>query len=207
MKIFLVALDESHLLIRRPSVIVNPRSRHHDSIHTVLASEYEDTYFSADIKILSRNCTTFVPRVHLSNKSAQIIANLISIHPSIARVNYPSIVPTRPYYDKCKRPGGGYGFLMSLIFHHPEAAVCFYDNLNVAKGPSLGTNFTLAIPYAQLAHFHEQDWAEEYDVPRHIVRISVGLEDEGKLVETVSYALKMVEELDVCGSQENGLPN
>ncbi|KAJ5608599.1 hypothetical protein N7537_005218 [Penicillium hordei] len=52
----------------------------------------------------------------------------------------------------------------------------FYNNLDVPKGPSLGAIFTLAIPYAILAHSNELDWAASYDVPEHTVRISVGLE-------------------------------
>jgi cystathionine beta-lyase/cystathionine gamma-synthase len=36
----------------------------------------------------------------------------------------------------------------------------FYDELNVAKGPSLGTNFTLVCPYTILAHFEELAFAK-----------------------------------------------
>lgn len=45
---------------------------------------------------------------------------------------------------------------------------------NVCKGTSIGSNFTLAVPYAQLAHFRELNLAEANRVPRHIVRISAG---------------------------------
>jgi cystathionine gamma-synthase len=52
----------------------------------------------------------------------------------------------------------------------------FFDALNVFKGPSLGTNFTLACPYTLLAHYTELDWAEGFGVDRRLVRVSVGLE-------------------------------
>jgi cystathionine gamma-synthase len=46
----------------------------------------------------------------------------------------------------------------------------------VAKGPSLGTNFTLVCPYTLLAHYNELPWAEEFGVDRFLIRVSVGLE-------------------------------
>lgn len=66
----------------------------------------------------------------------------------------------------------------------------FYDVLDLCKGPSVGTNFSLAIPYSLLAHFREQDWAEsEGGIDRHMVRISVGLEREEDLIARIQDAL------------------
>jgi cystathionine gamma-synthase len=138
---------------------------------------------------LSKNCTDVVSRVQKSSSSAEAIANFMNKHHAVERVNYPSLVESRDFYEQAKRKDGGYGFLLSVIFHKPTAAIEFYDNFHVAKGPSLGTNFTLAIPYAFLAHFRELDWAASYDVPRHIVRISVGLEDADELLKVVEQAL------------------
>ena len=36
----------------------------------------------------------------------------------------------------------------------------FYNNIKYAKGPSLGTNFTLMCPFVMLAHFNELDKVE-----------------------------------------------
>lgn len=58
-------------------------------------------------------------------------------------MNYPKYSPTRPFYDRCKRPTGGYGGLLSATFYSTDEAIKFFDNLDTAKGPSLGTNFTL----------------------------------------------------------------
>lgn len=168
---------------------MNPRSAHFHSIFDAVLSEWEDNFFPADAITLSKNCSDVVSRVLKSSFSAEAIANFINGHPSVKRVNYPSLVESRKFYEQVKRKDGGYGSLMSIIFHEPTAAIEFYDNLDVPKGPSLGTNFTLAIPYAFLAHFRELDWAASYDVPRHIVRISVGLEDTEKLLRVVEKAL------------------
>lgn len=61
----------------------------------------------------------------------------------VKEVYYPKYSPTKSFYDSCRNPNGGYGGLFSVTFHATEAAVAFFDVLEVLKGPSLGTNFTL----------------------------------------------------------------
>lgn len=61
----------------------------------------------------------------------------------VKQVNYPKLSPTRPHYDSCRNRRGGYGGLLSATFFSMGEAIKFYDNLDTAKGPSLGTNFTL----------------------------------------------------------------
>jgi cystathionine gamma-synthase len=56
---------------------------------------------------------------------------------------YPKFNASKPFYDRCRNVDGGYGGLLSATFHKREDAVTFFDNLDTAKGPSLGTNFTL----------------------------------------------------------------
>jgi cystathionine gamma-synthase len=46
-------------------------------------------------------------------------------------------------FDKFRNPKGGYGGLFSITFHSTPEAIAFFDALDTAKGPSLGTNFTL----------------------------------------------------------------
>ncbi|KAJ3151407.1 hypothetical protein HDU86_006107 [Geranomyces michiganensis] len=84
----------------------------------------------------------------------------------------------------------GYGGLLSIVLHTDAAAERFYDALDVAKGPSLGTNFTLACPYTILAHYGEMEWAEGFGVLRRLVRVSVGLEDAEELVSVFERALE-----------------
>lgn len=65
-----------------------------------------------------------------------------------------------------------------------------FDALRVCKGPSLGTVFTLACPFTLLAHYTELDWAETCGVPRHLIRLSVGLEEPEELWSRIDAALK-----------------
>jgi cystathionine gamma-synthase len=98
-----------------------------------------------------------------------------------------------PKYDAANynafATNGGYGGLFSLVLRTEEEAARFYDALNVAKGPSLGTNFTLASPYAILAHYGELDWAKGFGVDRWLIRVSIGLEEPEELIELFTCAL------------------
>lgn len=55
--------------------------------------------------------------------------------------------------EKGEGGGRGYGGLFSIVFADGVSAASFYDALDVQKGPSLGTNFTLCCPYTLLVRF------------------------------------------------------
>lgn len=61
----------------------------------------------------------------------------------VKEVYYPKCSSTRPFYDQYRTSTGGYGGLLSVTFRSKPEAIAFYDALETAKGPSLGTNFTL----------------------------------------------------------------
>lgn len=58
-----------------------------------------------------------------------------------------------------------------------------YNALNFAKGPSLGTEFTLLMPYTYLAHYdlinseNGKEFLKKIELPINLIRISVGTED------------------------------
>ena len=101
-------------------------------------------------------------------------------------------------------PEGGYGMLFTLTFTSEYASEIFYDALTTEKGPSLGTNFTLASPYAILAHYNELEWAAKYGVERGLVRVSVGLEDENELLSWFREALGKAEQAIQSRLHANG---
>ncbi|KAJ5112957.1 hypothetical protein N7456_001491 [Penicillium angulare] len=172
------------------STVVNPQSRYYSEVHAKLTATYEDLLFPTEALVLAENSRDFQVRVRKSSANAQTLATFLSSHPSIESVLYPSLIPTRELYDRYRRKDGGYGYVLSLLFREPDDAIRFYDKLDMCKGPSIGTNFSLAIPYAQLAHVFDLDWAESQGIPKHIVRLSVGLESEDDLVKCVSRALE-----------------
>ncbi|KAL4748744.1 hypothetical protein BDW72DRAFT_195486 [Aspergillus terricola var. indicus] len=180
------------------SVVLNRRSRHYETLHQKLSSTYQDNLFPADAIVLAHNSTTFPSRVRQCNRTAQALASHMVTHPSIQSVFHPSLpsMSTEHLYERYRRPNGGHGYLLSFLFRNPASAVVFYDNLDICKGPNVGTNFSLALPYAQLSHALELDWAESHGVRRQLVRISVGLEPEKLLIERIDDALLEVEKFE-----------
>lgn len=158
--------------------------------------------FPADAKVLLENSRDFPARIQQANRKALTIAKFLKTHDSISQVNYPTMVATAPFYEKYRRPNGGYGCLISIVFTNPNSAIQFYDALDLCKGPSFGTNFTLVLPYSQLAHAFELDWAESLGLSKHIIRISVGLEEESTLLAKFDQAMQKVEAYEKHGTKE-----
>lgn len=171
------------------SMILNPSSRYYDRLREVIEHEYEDNLFEEDSVYLERNSRDFVTRIQRINQNAEAIADLLQAHPRVKKVSYPKYGETKKLYDAFKLPDGGYGGLLSATFHTLEDAEIFYDNLDCSKGPSLGTNFTLASPFVILAHFTELEWAAEYGCEASLVRFSVGLDDTNELLARFQQAL------------------
>jgi len=84
----------------------------------------------------------------------------------------------------------GKGCLLSLLLCPHMNTKAFYDALAVNKGPSLGTNFTLVCPYTLLAHYTELDWAADFGVSAHLIRVSVGAEPIETLLALFEAALE-----------------
>jgi hypothetical protein len=173
---------------------------------------HEDLLFPLDAKVLLQNCLDFPARVQRASRNALAIANFLKTHDSISCVSYPTMAASAPLYEQFRRPNGGYGSLISFVFKNPDAAIKFYNAVDLCKGPSFGTNFTLVLPYAQLAHAFELDWAESQGMAKHIIRISVGLEDEHILKMKFGEALQQIEEFKTHQdlgkhSETNGVTN
>jgi cystathionine gamma-synthase len=176
------------------STILNPRSRYYQDLKRIAALDYEDTYWAEDVIFMERNSRHFVSRIERINDNAETICEILRAHPLVKDLYYPKFNASRPFYDACRTPNGGYGGLLSFTFHTIAQAEAFYDRIETAKGPSLGTNFTLTSPYVILAHFLELDWAAQFGVPAELIRISVGLEDADDLKARFAVALKAAED-------------
>jgi len=179
------------------SVVVSPSSRFSHSLHFALDRNHEDgAWFAEDVLVMEQNSRDFDERSRKASSNAEKVVALLRAHPSVEEVYYPKGSPTEGIYVRFQRrsEGGGYGHLLSVRFKDPRQAVVFHDKLDVAKGPSLGTNFTLASPYSLLAHYWDLEWASEYGVVEHLVRMSVGLEEEEWLLERVNRALNALRE-------------
>jgi cystathionine gamma-synthase len=172
------------------SVVVNPNTDKGRWMRDDLAKD-TDTYgglYRADARAMVHNSQDFVERNAKINKNSEQLADYLYQHPDVEMVWYPKYVA--PLYQRYQKEAGGFGGLLSIHLHPHMCQRTFYDALDVAKGPSLGTNFTLVCPYTLLAHYHELDFALSYNVPPNLIRIAVGLEDFDELQGKFEKALR-----------------
>lgn len=145
--------------------------------------------YEEDARVTWENGQDFEARSALINQTTERLVEWLVAQPGVAEVFYPSRTQ-RAVYDMYKRKRGGYGGLFSLSLKEGRSPTAFYDALDVYKGPSLGTNFTLACPYTLLAHYHELDFARKHGVCPNLVRVSIGLEPEERLRKAFAVALE-----------------
>ena len=169
------------------SFILNPRSKWIKEFKEALSEIEIPDLSDSDIVSLEKASRDIVYRVKKQNKSCLELKKRLEDHKSIKRIFHP---------EKCKnyisilKDSGGYGCLFSFELKGGfEKTKQFYDSLQLTKGPSLGTKFTLVSPYVQLAHYKELSWAESFGIPSHLIRVSVGLEDIEVLLGKFSKAL------------------
>lgn len=168
----------------------------HSSMYSDLRAVFEDDcpegsrLYSADARVLARNIDGFEERMKVSNANGEAIAELLASHPAVEQIYYPKFT-TPDLYHVLKRPQGGFGGLISFVLKNRKKSPKFFDSLKMSKGPSLGTDFSLACPFTLLAHYDELPWAEGCGLDRHLIRISVGVEDQQALVNVMSEALEI----------------
>ena len=193
--------------------MLNPSSHHYTELKSAIDDEYQDDLEHLDALRLEINSRDLLPRVAQTNASASfLVANLLPFvknpQSAISRLYCPILCPRScaNYTVLMRTPSSelipGYGSLFTIEFSTVEAAATFFDHLNVHKGPSLGSNWTLAQPYVQTVFFKEKEWVASWGLQETIVRVSVGLEDKQALLETFLEAIQAVDQLR---SSETGL--
>ena len=207
--LFYLVSGLSGSLLILDSLVLNPQGRHYQALKKYMDDSFEDFYFDEDAIYMERNSRDFKQRIRIIDSNAEAVCDLLrqrslvggASSPAIKEVFYPKYI-TPENYNHCRikniasssdGKAGGYGGLFSLTFTSLPASIAFFDTLPCYKGPSLGTNFTLACPYTILAHFAELDWAAEFGVEEGLVRISVGMEDTDVLLRSFEMALAAAE--------------
>lgn len=171
------------------ALIFNATSPLYENLHRTLEADYEDLLWGEDAVMLEERSRDYPERMGRINVNTEALADYLHEHPRVQEVYYPKYC-SRENYDVIKRPGGGYGGLLSFVLHDAaKRTPACYDALRICKGPSFGTNYSLACPYILLAHYDELDWAESHGLSRYLIRVGVGMEDTADLIERFEAAL------------------
>ncbi len=171
------------------AVMVNPASRISGNVEELLSPNIVDPY-SRDISRLARSIGGYEERVRKVSANTKSILGYLEKSPAVNEL-YSVLSPgsTENFLKIRKHPDALPG-LISVVFD--KKLSCYYDKLNLPKGPSLGTEFTLAMPYVYLAHYDKVKTSEgraelmQKGLNPELLRISVGIEP----VEEIIGALK-----------------
>jgi cystathionine gamma-synthase len=171
------------------AVICNPDSPYYRELTALVGVEHEELLWSGDAQVVLEQARSFPERMCRHNASGLALAERLRGHRAVERVWYPKW-EFGDVYEAVRRPGGGWGSLITFLPRNAsQTSPRVYDQLEVCKGPSLGTVFTLACPFTLLAHYTELEWAEACGVSRYLIRLSVGLEHPDELWDRIARAL------------------
>lgn len=181
----LTKFASGHADVLLGAVVVNPNSRFSEQIGAQL-NDYLMPAFEADLCRLAVGIAHYENRVNKVAQNTRLLLDYLETLPIITEiysVNHPESIQE---YSKIRRNETAIPGVISIIFDQPLAY--YYDKLAIAKGPSLGTEFTLAMPYVYLAHYDllqsENGRKELQTMGLHpeLLRISVGTEPIEELI-------------------------
>ncbi len=170
------------------SLTLNPKSYFAKKFLNQIKSTYKAELSDAEAIALEKASRDIFSRLPNLNSACLELKRRLETHPNIKNIFHPEGCKN---YESLMIQKDGYGCLFSIELKGGEDhAKNFFNTLQISKGPSLGTTFSLACPYVQLAHYKELEWAEKCGVPKNLIRISVGLEGINHLHEIFLNSLK-----------------
>jgi len=133
-----------------------------------------------DIQRIAFEIKNYKTRVKKISSNTKLLVEYFKTCSYIDKIYYCLSYENRANYKQTMIDNNSYTGIISVTFNKPFEEI--YDKLNFAKGPSLGTEFTLLMPYTYLAHYdliktkEGKEALEKISLPINLLRISVGIE-------------------------------
>ncbi len=140
-----------------------------------------DMPYIKEIQRMAYEIKDYEYRIKKINQNTKELIEFLQTQSYIKKIHAPTINSTSKHYLELSKHDMAYGGIISLEFNLPFEKV--YNTLDFAKGPSLGTEFTLLMPYVYLAHYDMiisasgKEFLKEHNLPIDLLRVSVGCED------------------------------
>lgn len=146
-----------------------------------------DPVYIRDIQRLAYEIKDYEPRVKKVASNTKKLVEYFKTCSYIDNIYYCFDETNKDTYSQTIINEDAYTGIVSVTFNKPLKEI--YDKLNFAKGPSLGTEFTLLMPYTYLAHWDliisEQGnkFLDEIGLPIDLLRISIGIEPIEEIIK------------------------
>jgi len=157
--------------------------------------KYVDEPYIKDIQRMAFEIKDYKKRVKKISKNTKKLAKYLENAPYIQDIYHCESLEYKTNYEKLTIDENSFCGVISVTFKKDFQKV--YDSLNFAKGPSLGTKFTLLMPYTYLAHYdliiskNGKEFLEKIKLPIELLRISVGTEN----IKDIIKEFKRIEDL------------
>ena len=146
-----------------------------------------ESVYIKDIQRLGFQIKDYKTRVKKISSNTKLLVDYLENCSYIDEVFYCFDKNNKDNYSQTIIDDNSYTGVVSVTFNKPIKEV--YDKLNFAKGPSLGTEFTLLMPYTYLAHYdlilskEGNEFLKQISLPIDLIRISVGIEPIEEIIK------------------------
>ncbi|HEY9207241.1 MAG TPA: PLP-dependent aspartate aminotransferase family protein [Candidatus Methanoperedens sp.] len=143
--------------------------------------------------LILRGIKTLAVRMDRHNENAISVAEYLNRHDTIEKVIYPGL-PSHPQHDLAKRQMCGFGGMISFLLNDEKDVPLFLDSLKLCTlAVSLGETGTLIQHPATMTHaVVPREKRIKYGITDELVRLSVGIEDVGDIIEDIGQALDKI---------------
>jgi len=167
------------------AIILN--KKHNLSHMTTEFFKHCDPVYIKDKQRLALQIKDYESRVKKISANTKALAAYFEECSYIDKIFYCLNDENKKNYSQTMRDDNSLTGIISVTFNKPFKEV--YDALNFAKGPSLGAEFTLLMPYTYLAHWdlilteEGNKFLDEIGLPIDLLRISVGVEPIEEIIK------------------------
>jgi len=174
------------------AIIINPESEFARSLRNEINDIKEDLYISEKQR-LAYQIEDYKNLIVNIRPNVKKLAEFFEKSDKVKKVYWSHSQENEENYKKIEKSQKNYAPLISVEFKGNFAEI--YDKLDFPKGPSLGTEFTLIMPYFYLANYDQIKTPEgrkeftDKGINPDMIRISVGLEPIEELIKRFEYAL------------------
>ncbi|MDZ7817524.1 MAG: PLP-dependent transferase [Aliarcobacter sp.] len=148
--------------------------------------KHADEPYIKDIQRLALQIKDYEKRMKVISQNTKLLVEYFKKASFIDEIFYCLNPKYASNYQKLMIDENSLTGIISVTFKKDFKEV--YDKLNFAKGPSLGTEFTLLMPYTYLAHYDliltksGNEFLKKIGLPINLLRISVGCEDINDII-------------------------
>ncbi len=167
------------------AILPNPESHHAAACKSQMEQSNETPYIR-DIQRMAYNIRDYKERIKICSDNTLSLIKYFETSKTVPQVYSVIHHATKDNFLKIQKHSSNVPALISVVFN--KSLGNYYDSLPLCKGPSLGTEFTLAMPYVYLAHYDlvkteaGRKVLAKNGLSPDLLRISVGTEPVNELI-------------------------